>query len=211
MTTTAAAYAGNLKQFKVEVGQAIAGGKNYGRTKMTTDTNAIVTALLTDTTTHPKTMATPPAGVKLDPIYAPRQRQVAVHQSSFAGDRQRQGRKPDSLRHARRAEHRARRRARAGQRRYPARLRHRRSRTDARLRLASGRTRRRPTLSPGSGPAWRSQAARRTNMFWSRPTAASRSAALSPRPTPPARPRRRSQTRSYAHDRESFLNATAFR
>ena len=64
MTTTAAAYAGNLKQFKVEVGQAIAGGKNYGRTKMTTDTNAIVTALLTDTTTHPATMQAPPAALR---------------------------------------------------------------------------------------------------------------------------------------------------
>lgn len=65
MTTTAAAYAGNLKQFKLEVAQAIAAGKNYGRTKMTTDTGAIVTALAGDTTKHPPTMETPVQALRI--------------------------------------------------------------------------------------------------------------------------------------------------
>ena len=71
MTTTAAAYAANLLQFKREAAQAIAAAKNYGRTKMTADLTLITGGLGTDTTTHPKVMATPPAGVSLDPIYAP--------------------------------------------------------------------------------------------------------------------------------------------
>ena len=71
MTTTAAAYATNLKVFKGEVAFAIATSQAYGRTKMTADIATIVAGLVGDTTTHPKTMATPPAGVKLDPIYAP--------------------------------------------------------------------------------------------------------------------------------------------
>jgi hypothetical protein len=62
MTTTAAAYAANLKQFKNECAQAIGAYKNYGRAKATTDTAAIVTALATDTTKHSREMeAAPPA------------------------------------------------------------------------------------------------------------------------------------------------------
>ena len=57
--TTLAAYTKNLNQFKLETAQAIAAGKNYGRTKMTTDIGAITTALGSDTTKRPPPMETP--------------------------------------------------------------------------------------------------------------------------------------------------------
>ncbi len=56
MTATAAAYAANLKQFKLEVAQAIASYKNYGRTAMATEIGTITTALGTDTTKHSREM-----------------------------------------------------------------------------------------------------------------------------------------------------------
>ena len=65
MTTTAAAYAQNLKQFKLETAQAIAGYKNYGRTKMGTELGTITTALGTDTTTHDKTMQSAPQPLRI--------------------------------------------------------------------------------------------------------------------------------------------------
>ena len=62
MTTTAAAYATNLKQFKTEVAQAIAAHNKYPLAKKTTDTTAMVTALATDTTKHSREIeAAPPA------------------------------------------------------------------------------------------------------------------------------------------------------
>jgi hypothetical protein len=65
MTTTASAYAANLKQFKGEVAFAIAAGKVYGRTKMSTDISAIVAALATDTTKHDKTMEAAPVALRI--------------------------------------------------------------------------------------------------------------------------------------------------
>ncbi len=64
MTTTAAAYATNLKQFKAEVAQAIAHHKSYSIAKKTTDTSAIVTALATDTTKHSREMEAAPVALR---------------------------------------------------------------------------------------------------------------------------------------------------
>lgn len=64
MTTTAAAYATNLKQFKAEVAQAIAHHKSYPIAKKTTDTSAIVTALATDTTKHSREMEAAPVPLR---------------------------------------------------------------------------------------------------------------------------------------------------
>ena len=63
--TTLAAYNTNLKQFKVEAAQAVAGYKNYGRAKMTTELGTITTALGTDITTHDKTMQSAPAPLRI--------------------------------------------------------------------------------------------------------------------------------------------------
>lgn len=65
MTTTAAAYAKNLNQFKIECAQAIAACKNYGRTKMGTEIGTITTALGSDTTKHTSTMETPAAPLRV--------------------------------------------------------------------------------------------------------------------------------------------------
>ena len=65
MTTTAAAYATNLKQYKAEVLQAIAAHTLYGRAKMTTDITAIVASLATDTTKHSKEMESAPVPLRI--------------------------------------------------------------------------------------------------------------------------------------------------
>jgi hypothetical protein len=65
MTTTAAAYATNLKVFKGEVAFAIGAGKNYGRAAMTTEIGTIVTALATDTTKHDRTMESAPQPLRI--------------------------------------------------------------------------------------------------------------------------------------------------
>lgn len=65
MTTTAAAYATNLKTFKSEVAFAIAASKNYGRTKMTAEVATMVASLATDITTHDKTMQSAPQPIRI--------------------------------------------------------------------------------------------------------------------------------------------------
>ncbi len=64
MTTTAAAYATNLKQFKAECGQAIAAHKNYPLAKKTSETTTMVTALATDTTKHSREMEAAPVALR---------------------------------------------------------------------------------------------------------------------------------------------------
>lgn len=65
MTTTAAAYAKSLNQFKIETVQAVAHYKNYGRTKQTTELGTIATALGTDTTKHSAEIEAPPQAVRI--------------------------------------------------------------------------------------------------------------------------------------------------
>ena len=64
MTTTAAAYATNLKQFKAEVAQAVAAHKNYPLAKKTSETTTMVTALSTDTTKHSREMEAAPVALR---------------------------------------------------------------------------------------------------------------------------------------------------
>ena len=78
MTTTAAAYATNLKTFKGEVAFAIAAAKNYGRTKMTADIAPMVASLATDTTTHDKTMQSAPQPLRVGNDKSPFTNKVAL-------------------------------------------------------------------------------------------------------------------------------------
>ena len=65
MTTTAAAYAANLKQFKGDCAFTIAKHNRYPRANKTTDIGAIVTALATDTTKHDRTMEAAPQPLRI--------------------------------------------------------------------------------------------------------------------------------------------------